>query len=321
MVCAVIYGTIIMMGALGETLTEKAGHLNLGVPGIMYISGFLSYYAVYSYESSTSGPSVVAVILIALAAAFLAGSFFGLLYALMCVSFQCSQNVMGLLLTTFCVGFAKFLSSVVGIETSSKASFTGSVFNWQIPGVSSLPFVGPVFFGYGFMVYVTLVMVILMDLYLRKTWSGLSLRALGESPSTADAAGIDVSAYKYLATGIGCGICGLAGMIYVLQFGSGVWSTNNNIEAIGWLAVALVIFASWRPLRLIWGSFLFGLLFWAYNYLPAMMDLVSFTGFSELLKMLPYVVTIIILVVNSARQKKENQPPSSLGASYFREER
>ncbi len=321
MVCAVIYGSIIMMGALGETLTEKAGHLNLGVPGIMYISGFLSYFAAFSYENSTANPNAFVVILISVVTAFMVGSFFGLLYALMCVSFQCNQNVMGLLLTTFCVGFAKFLSFAVGIQTSSKASFTGSVFNWQIPGISSLAFIGPVFFGYGFMVYVTIVMVILMDLYLRKTWSGLSLRALGESPATADAAGINVSAYKYLATGIGCGICGLAGMIYVLQFGSGVWSTNNNIEAIGWLSVALVIFATWHPLRLIWGSVLFGILFWAYNYLPAMMNLVSFTGFSELLKMLPYVVTIIVLVVNSARQKKENQPPSSLGVSYFREER
>ena len=102
--------------------------------------------------------------------------------------------------------------------------------------------------------------------------------------------------------------------MYVLGFGNGVWSTSNNIEAIGWLAVALVIFASWRPVRLIWGSIIFGILFWAYNYLPKVVD-------SELMKMLPYLVTIIILIFNSARRKKENQPPAALGLSYYREER
>ena len=110
-------------------------------------------------------------------------------------------------------------------------------------------------------------------------------------------------------------------MIYVLQFGNGVWSTNNNIEAIGWLAVALVIFTSWHPIRLIWGSILFGILFWAYNYLPSLINFAAFTGLSELLKMLPYIVTIIILIINSAKRKKENQPPASLGINYFREER
>jgi simple sugar transport system permease protein len=144
---------------------------------------------------------------------------------------------------------------------------------------------------------------------------------VGESPSSADAVGINVARYKYLATMIGCGINGLAGTIYVLEFGNGVWSTNNNIEAIGWLAVALVIFASWRPVRLIWGSIVFGILFWAYNYLPEMVSLPAVTGLVELLKILPYLVTIIVLIVNSARHKKENQPPSSLGTSYYREER
>jgi ABC-type uncharacterized transport system permease subunit len=321
MVCSVIYGSIIMMGALGETLTEKGGHLNLGVPGIMYISGFLSYFATFTYENSTANPNPFVIILISLTVAFAIGSFFGFLYALMCVSFRCNQNVMGLLLTTFCVGFAKFLSFAVGIQSSSKAAVSGSVFNWVIPGISSVTFIGPLLFGYGFMVYVAIILAILMDLYLRKTRSGLSLRSVGESPSTADAAGLNVALYKYVSTAIGCGISGLAGMIYVLQFGNGTWSTNNNIEAVGWLAVALVIFASWHPIRLIWGSILFGILFWAYNYLPSLVNFTSFTGLSELLKMLPYIVTIVILVINSARHKKENQPPASLGVSYFREER
>ena len=320
-VCSVVYGSIIMLGALGETLTEKSGHLNLGVPGIMYISGFLSYYAAFCYEHSTANPNPFVIIVVAVGVAFLVGSFFGLLYALMCVGFHCNQNVMGVLLTTFCVGFAKFLSFAAKIQSASKAAMSGLVFNWTIPGISEITIIGPLLFGYGFLVYGAILLAVALDLYLRKCRSGLSLRSVGESPSTADSAGIDVAKYKYFATAIGCGISGLAGVVYVLQFGNGTWSTNNNIEAIGWLAVALVIFASWHPLRLIWGSVLFGILFWAYNYLPSFINLPSFTGLSELLKMLPYLVTIIILVVNSARRQKDNQPPASLGMNYFREDR
>jgi general nucleoside transport system permease protein len=318
---SVVFASIIMMGALGETLTEKSGHLNLGVPGIMYISGFLSYYAAYCYENSTDSPNGFLVAIIALGVAFLVGASFGLLYAVMCVSFKCNQNVMGLLITSFAVGFAKFISFAVGIETSSKASFSGQVFNATIPGLSSIPYLGTLLFGYGFMVYLTIALAIVMDLYFKKVRSGLNLRAVGESPASADAVGIDVNRYKYVATMIGCGIVGLAGTIYVLGFGNGLWSTNNNIEAIGWLAVALVIFALWHPIRLIWGSIIFGILFWAYNYLPTLISLPAVTGLVELLKILPYLVTLIVLIVNSARHKKENQPPSSLGTNYYREER
>ncbi len=321
LIYSVVYGSIIMMGACGETLTEKAGHLNLGVPGIMYISGFISYYATFSYENSTANPNAFLIIIIALSTALITGAVFGGLYSLMCVTFKCNQNVMGLVITTFCVGFGKFLSFCAGITSDSKASFAGQVFNASIPGLSEIPFIGPVVFGYGFMVYLTIIIAVLLDLFLKKTRPGLSLRSVGESPASADADGIDVVRYKYLATIVGCALTGLAGMIYVLGFAKGLWSTNNNIEAIGWLAVALVIFASWHPIRLIWGSIIFGFFFWAYNYLPDIVAMPTFTGFKELLKMLPYVVTIIVLIINSAKHKKENQPPESLGLSYFREER
>jgi ABC-type uncharacterized transport system permease subunit len=318
---SVVYASVIMMGAMGETLTEKSGHLNLGVPGVMYISGFLSYYATLCYEKSSANPNAFLVILISLSVGLLIGGFFGFLYSLLCVTFKCNQNVVGLLLTAFCVGFSKSISFAVGIQTSSKADFAGTVYNASIPGLSSLPFVGPVLFGYGFSVYLAIVLCILLDLYLRKTRNGLNLRSVGESPASADAVGINVTRYKYVATIIGCALCGIGGTMYVLGYSGGLWSTNNDIEAIGWLSVALVIFATWKPLHLIWGSILFGILFWAFNYLPSLVSLPSMTGSSELLKMLPYVVTVVVLVVNSARKKKENQPPASLGVSYFREER
>lgn len=317
---AVVYGMVIMMGALGETINEKSGHLNLGVPGIMYLSAFVSYYLVFSYEKSTSNPNWFFIIIIAIVSSFLVGGLLGLLYSVMCVTFKCNQNVMGLLITSFGVGFGKFLSTVAGL-TNAKATYSGIIFNKAIPGLSSIPIIGKIIFGYGFIIYLCIVLAIIVHLFYKKTRIGLNLKAIGESPSTADAVGINVNRYKYISTCIGCGVCGIGGMIYVLSYGDGLWSTNNGIEAIGWLSVALVIFASWKPKHLIWGSILFGLLFWAYNYLPAVLKLPSITGLSELIKMLPYLVTIVILIINSAKKKKDNQPPSSLGLPYYREER
>lgn len=319
-VTAIVYGTVIMAGALGENINEKSGHLNLGVPGIMYAGGFISYYACYCYETSSGNPDAFSVILIALLTSLFVGAVFGLLYSLMCVTFKCNQNVTGLLIASFGVGFGKFLSILSGVS-DAKASFTGTVFNASVPGLSAIPFFGEILFGHGFMVYLVVILAILAQFFMSRTRIGLNLKAVGESPATADAMGIRVNRYKYISTVVGCALCGMAGMIYVLVFGNGLWSTNNNIEAIGWLSVALVIFATWKPKHLIWGSYLFGLLFWAYNYLPSLIPMPRMKGFSELLKMLPYLVTILILIRNSMKKRKENQPPSSLGVSYFREDR
>ena len=144
---------------------------------------------------------------------------------------------------------------------------------------------------------------------------GLQLRAVGESPATADAAGINVNRYKYVATCIGSVIAGLGGLYYVMDYATGVWS-NEGFGDRGWLAIALVIFALWKPDSGILGSFLFGGLYIVYNYIPGLA-----LSTQELFKMLPYVVTIIVLVAISMRKKRENQPPAALGSSYFREER
>ena len=170
------------------------------------------------------------------------------------------------------------------------------------------------------MVYLAIIVAVLTQLFLNKTKIGLNLRAIGENPATADAAGINVIRYKYLATCIGAGISGLGGLYYVLEYNKAMWATENGIEALGWLAVALVIFATWKPLNVIWGSLLFGFLSWTYQFIPNFG--ISVPNYAiELVKMLPYVVTMIVLIVVSFRNKKENQPPASLGLAYFREER
>jgi ABC-type uncharacterized transport system permease subunit len=322
-ISAVVYGTVLAISAMGETINEKAGHLNLGVPGIMYLAGFVSYYCVYQYASGiglTPGlGQQILIAVIALASSFAVGALFGLIYSVMCVTFKANQNVMGLAIASFGVGFGVFLSWVAG--KNGRIQVATDVFNSGIAGLKDLGVAGKLLFNYSFMTYLTLFVIILVTLFMNFTRPGLNLKAVGESPSTADSAGINIVKYKYLATLVGCGFCGVGGMAYVFTFSNASWSTNNNIESIGWLAVALVIFASWKPRHLIWGAPLFGLLFWAYNYLPSIFSFKAFTGFTEMMQVLPYLVTIIILIINSLRKKKDDQPPESLGLSYFREER
>ena len=166
--------------------------------------------------------------------------------------------------------------------------------------------------------YITLIIIALICAYvLKHTRVGLHLRAVGENPGTADAAGISVTRYKYVATCVGCMIAGLGGLYYVMDYACGVWS-NDAFGARGWLAIALVIFTIWRPVVSIFSSIFFGGLYILYLYIPTGMDHMEF---QELYKMIPYVVTLVVLVLTSMRNKRENQPPRSLGQSYFREER
>ena len=161
-----------------------------------------------------------------------------------------------------------------------------------------------------------IVLAVVLQLFLNRTRMGLNLRSVGENPATADAAGINVSRNKYLATCVGAGISGLGGLYYTMDYIKGTWANDGTIESLGWLAVALVIFATWRTVNAIWGSYLFGLLFWVYLIIPGLGRRDTY-----LFNMLPYLVTIAVLIFVSLRNKKENQPPASLGLAYFREER
>jgi len=155
-----------------------------------------------------------------------------------------------------------------------------------------------------------------MSWFLLKTRKGLNLRAVGENPSTADAAGISVTRYKYFATCLGAGISGLGGVFYTMDYIKGTWGNDLTIESLGWLAVALVIFTTWKPVNAIWGSYLFGILYWMYFYISGLTR-----STQELFKMIPYIVTLAVLVFVSLRRKRENLGPAALGLPYFREER
>ncbi|MBE6709894.1 MAG: ABC transporter permease [Clostridia bacterium] len=319
---AVQFGTIIMFGSMGEILTEKSGNLNLGVPGIMYLGAFAGFASAYLYENGTPAPIGIVCILLALISAFLAAAFGGLIYSFLTITLRANQNVTGLALTTFGMGVANFFGAyLLQGEVYTAAPVTNAAFTAKIPGLSSIPVVGEAVFSYGFLAYAAIICAIILHWFLNKTRTGLNLRAVGENPGTADAAGIDVTKYKYLATVIGAGISGIGGLYYVLDYNNGIWATTGQIEALGWLAVALVIFTTWKPLNAIWGAYLFGLLYWLYNFLPKLLGATDVERTQSLYQMIPYLVTILVLIVVSMRRKRESQPPASLGLAYFREER
>lgn len=316
---AIVQGLGILFGAEGEILTEKSGNLNLGIPGIMYMGGIAGLMGAFFYEKSTENPNAFLGMLISLVCAFLCATLGGLIYSILTITLRANQNVTGLALTTFGTGFGNFfggsISKLAGGVGQISVSTTASVYQAKVPGLSKIPVIGDILFSYGFMTYLGIILAVLMSFFLFRTRNGLNLRAVGENPGTADAAGINVTKYKYLATCIGAGIAGLGGLYFVMEYSGGTW-TDNGFGDRGWLAVALVIFAMWRPLNAIWGSILFGALYILYLYIPGLGR-----STQEIFKALPYVVTIIVLVVISFRKKKEDQPPEGLGLPYFREER
>ena len=313
---ALVFGTVILYGAMGEILTEKSGNLNLGVPGIMYLGGIAGLAGSFIYETNTVSPIPIVGLLIALLCAIAASVIAGLIYSFLTITLRANQNVTGLTLTIFGAGVANFFGGAMntmagGVGQISVAATSGA---YRAP----LPFLSEtgVFSALGFMVYLAIILAITANWFLSRTRQGLNLRSVGENPATADAAGISVTLYKYLATCIGAAITGMGGLYYVMDYIKGTWANDGGIEKLGWLAVALVIFARWKPKHAIWGSYLFGILFWLYFYIPGLTR-----SSQELFKMLPYIVTIVVLIVVSMRKKRENQPPESLGLAYFREDR
>ncbi len=308
---AIRTGMTFLYGSTGETLTEKTGHLNLGLPGIMSAGAAFGCAVEYIYGSAVGKLNVdpfLAVILPILAS-FLGGMLMGLIYCFFTVTLHANQNVTGLILTTFGVGLTGYIISKTG-----SFAFAAKYFTKSLPFAEKLGWFGELFLSYGILVYLALAIAIITSIVLSRTRIGLNLRSVGENPATADAAGINVTKYRYVATMIGSGIAGLGGLCYIMDNLFGSW--EYTIEAVGWLAIALVIFTVWKPNIGIFGSILFGMLYNASAYIKN----ISFAQ-TDLLEMLPYAVTIVVLIFTSIRNKKENQPPASLGLNYFREDR
>jgi len=309
------FSTIFLFGSTGETITEKSGHLNLGVPGTMCMGALGGIIGVRIYLNSIAAGGQInpfLAVLIPLLFAILFGALVGLLYSFFTVTLRCNQNVTGLTITTLGVGFANFVGSSIDNTGFAEVNviFRGGFAPGTEVGVFKL-----LFLSYGPLVYLAIAFAIATALTLRKTKVGLSLRAVGENPATADAAGINVTAYRYISTIIGSAIVALGGLFYIMDYIGGKW--QYAIDAFGWLAVALVIFSVWSPDIGIAGAIIFGALYIAPNYINTGTQ----SYIKELIKMLPYVFTIVVLTVTSIVGGKKAQPPASLGLNYFREER
>jgi len=316
LVSAIKFGMVLLLGSTGETITEKSGHLNLGLPGVMCVGTACGCVAEAIFFDLVGGrlkmeKYAILAILIPILATLIGGALMGLIFSFLTVTLKANQNVTGLAMTTLGVGISDFMiASVEGYKFTAGAKF----FNTTLPFADSLGWFGKLFFSYGIMVYVALAIAIVTAIVLNKTKVGLHLRAVGENPATADAAGINVTKYRYLSTCIGCAIAGLGGLMFVMDYLNGNW--EYVIDAIGWLCVALVIFTTWKPIFGIFCSIVFGASYVAAEYIPGI-SLAS----KEIFKMLPFLVTIVVLIIVSVKNKKENQPPASLGLPYFREER
>jgi len=316
---AVEQGIPLLFGSTGEIITEKSGNLNLGIPGIMYVGGSAGILGAYLYETSVAVPHPALCIIIPLLASLIGSTLLALIYSFLTITLRANQNVTGLALTTFGVGFGDFfggsLTKIFGDGGTLSVKTSSDYFKTSLPFADKLGAIGEIFFSYGFLAYVAIIIALAAAYFLNRTRTGLHLRAVGENPATADAAGINVTKYKYLATCIGGAIAGLGGLYFIMDYIGGAW-TNGGFGDRGWLAIALVIFALWKPNVGILGSLVFGGLYIAYSYISGLSR-----SAIAIFNMLPYVVTILVLVLTSVRRKKETQPPEHLGLAYFREER
>ena len=327
-------GIPLLFGATGEILTEKGGHLNLGIPGIMYVGGISGIIGGYLYEHFCANPNPALCILIPLLSTIIGSGLMALIFSFLTVTLRANQNVTGLTLTTFGIGIGNFFgASLLSFFGDSGSISLLTIGKWYkaalIPGLDfgdsgsiSLLTIGGwykakliPFLDFGFLAYLAVIIAIAVSFYLNRTRAGLNMRAVGENPATADAAGINVTKYQYLSTIIGGIIAGLGGLYWVMDYTGGTW-TNNGFGDRGWLAIAIGIFALWKPVLGIFCSFLFGGLYICCILIPGLSSAAK-----ELITMAPYVVTILVLIITSIKNKRENQPPAHLGLNYFREDR
>jgi general nucleoside transport system permease protein len=306
----VAYGTPLLYAALGELLAERSGVLNLGVEGMMLVGAVMGFWAVQRFHATTA-----VALLAALGVAALAGAAMAAIHAFLVITMRANQIVSGLALTIFAgvFGLSSYLGNDLDLARSPARHQFQEIFpkSWQ-----DLPVVGPIVFGQSALVYASWVCVVLVAFYLTRTRFGLNVRAVGESPAAADAMGINVARYRYAHTLVGGAFAGIGGAAFSLST-TPQWIAGLTAGA-GWIAIALVIFAFWRPTLCLVGAYFFG----AFTALPFALQGHGVTLAPELFQSLPYVMTILALVVVSSRAARLRfGAPAALGTPYVREER
>ncbi len=301
---AVSAATPLLFATIGEIYTEKSGNLNLGVEGMMIMGSVVGFIFGYNTQSSS----------IALLSAVCAGMFGALIYAMLTITLRANQVVSGLALTIFGTGFSTFFGkNFVGKATPD--TLKTAFLSFEIPLLSKIPFIGNIFFNQNILVYLSYLLVIFTWIYMYKTRFGLNLRAVGESAASADASGINVNLYKYVHTLIGGALAGLGG-VYLSLVTVPVWQEGIT-SGRGWIAVALVIFSSWRPVKAFIGALLFGGL----DILGFRLQGMGIHISQYIIDMLPYLCTIAVIIISTRKNAPEDRGPKDLSVAYFREER
>lgn len=300
----IVAGMPLLLATVGEIITEKSGSLNLGVEGMMLMGAVMGFYT-----AQTVGNAGLAVL-----AALIAGGTGALIFAFLTVTLRANQVVTGLTLTIFGTGFARFVGKPL-LGTTIPPEVAEMLSDKPIPLLSSIPGIGQILFAHDVIVYVGYAVFIIAGVYLYKTRFGLNLRAVGENTGAADASGVNINLYKYAHIIAGGMLCGLGGA-YLSLVRIPIWQ-EDVVNGRGWIAVALVIFASWNPVKAFFGAVLFGGL----SILGLKLQAMGIHLSQYLVDMVPYIATILIVVISTRRQNKENSPPSDLGVNYFREER
>jgi simple sugar transport system permease protein len=291
---------------LGEILTEQSGVMNLGIEGMMLVGGVAGFWA------STE----VASLPLAFAVGMIAGALMGLIHAFFAVTLRVNQIVSGLALVIAGTGISSFIGSLNDGSLFGSRSIT-SLDPVLSGAITDLPIVGPLIFGHDWVVYLSWVLVGAASFWLFRTKNGLALRAVGEDPPTADAAGISVATTRYIYTLVGGAGAGFGGAYLTIGV-FGIWQ-NGITAGIGWIAVALVIFAGWRPWRALVAAYIFGVL----RNLSFTLQIMGVDVPSDFLNALPFILTIVALIIISARpvSARKFSGPSALAVPYARESR
>jgi general nucleoside transport system permease protein len=308
----VAYGTPLLYAALGEVLAERSGVLNLGVEGMMLVGAVMGFWAVQRVHVTTSLALAAAIGIAAVAGAVMAS-----IHAFLVVTLRANQIVSGLALTIFAgaAGLSSYLGNDLGLAGSPAKHQFQEIFPQSL---QDLPVLGPILFGQSLLVYASWVCVGLVAAYLGRTRTGLNVRAVGESPAAADAMGINVTGYRYAHTLAGGAFAGVAGATYSLSI-TPQW-VSGLTQGAGWIAIALVIFAFWRPELCLVGAYFFGALQALQPELQARGIHLGPTALWT--NALPYLMTIVVLVLVSASSTRRwLGAPSALGTPYVREER
>jgi len=309
---AVLYGTPLLYAALGELLAERSGVLNLGVEGMMLFGAAFGFWVSQRVHGSEA-----AVLLLAVVGAAVSGAAMAAIHAVLTITLRANQIVSGLALTIFAggLGLSAYFGNEVHLADLPATVQFGSI---DVFGLEDLPVLGPILFDQSALVYASWVLTLLVALYLARTRWGLNVRAVGEAPASADAMGVNVTLYRYAHVLVGGALAGVGGACFSLSITPGWVAGDTLVSGAGWIAIALVIFAFWRPELCLVGAYLFGGL----SSLPFALQAHDVTVTPELLQSLPYVMTIVILViVSTGFAKRRLGAPAALGIPYVREER